>query len=109
MWEEGRYYFERPKSYDEKTVRKKWKEETPALLEELKNKLESLSDFSADNIEKEFKGYLLEKELGMGRLLPAFRLSVTGLGMGPSLFDIVSLLGKQEVIERIENAIKNIK
>ena len=45
----------------------------------------------------------------MGRLLPAFRLSVTGLGMGPSLFDIVSLLGKQEVIERIENAIKNIK
>ena len=63
--------------------------------------MKSLSDFSAENIEKEFKGYLLEKELGMGRLLPAFRLSVTGLGMGPSLFDIVSLLGKQEVIERI--------
>ena len=109
MWYEGRYYFLRPESYDEKTVRKKWKEETPDLLEELKNKLEPLIDFSSENIEKEFKAYLLEKELGMGRLLPAFRLSLTGLGMGPSLFEIATLLGKKEVIDRMENAIKNIK
>ena len=66
-------------------------------------------DFSSENIEKEFKAYLLEKELGMGRLLPAFRLSLTGLGMGPSLFEIATLLGKKEVIDRMENAIKNIK
>ena len=45
----------------------------------------------------------------MGRLLPAFRLSLTGLGMGPSLFEIATLLGKKEVIDRMENAIKNIK
>ena len=109
MWYEGRYYFLKPESYDEKTVRKKWKEETPDLLEELKNKLEPLIDFSSENIEKEFKAYLLEKEIGMGRLLPALRLSLTGLGMGPSLFEIATLLGKKEVIDRMENAIKNIK
>ena len=59
-----------------------------------------------ENIEVEFKKYLTEKNLGMGKLLPAFRISLTGLSMGPSLFDIASLIGKEETIYRIEKAIK---
>ncbi len=109
MWEEGSYYFSSPASYDEKTVRKKWKEETSSLLLEFKNRIELISDFSSENIELEFKLYLEEKKIGMGKLLPAFRLSLTGLGMGPSLFDIASLLGKEETINRIENALNTIK
>ena len=70
MWEEGKYYFAAPTSYDEKTIRKKWKEDTPKYVLELKNKLSVLSDFSSENIEVEFKKYLEENELGMGRLLP---------------------------------------
>ena len=108
MWEEGEYYFVAPRSYDEKTIRKKWKEDTPNLLSELKNRIEAISDFSSENIEKEFKSYLEQKELGMGKLLPAFRVSLTGLGMGPSLFDIVSLLGKDETIKRMETALEKI-
>tara|TARA_B100000959_G_scaffold138995_1_gene146034 strand:- start:151 stop:1035 length:885 start_codon:yes stop_codon:yes gene_type:complete len=109
MWEEGRYYFIPPTSYDEKTIRKKWKEDTPDFLLELKGRLAELADFSSENIEKEFKEYLTENELGMGRLLPAFRVSLTGLGMGPSLFDIASLLGKEETIKRMETALNTIK
>jgi len=108
MWCEGKYYFEAPNEYDSKTVRKKWKEDTPLLLMEFKNKLELISDFSSENIEFSFKEYLQEKDIGMGKLLPAFRLSLTGVGMGPSLFDIAALLGKKETIFRIESAIKNI-
>ena len=108
MWREGKYYFEAPNEYDSKTVRKKWKEDTPLLLMEFKNKLELISDFSSENIEFSFKEYLQEKDIGMGKLLPAFRLSLTGVGMGPSLFDIAALLGKKETIFRIESAIKNI-
>ena len=108
MWCEGKYYFEAPNEYDPKTVRKKWKEDTPLLLMEFKNKLELISDFSSENIEFSFKEYLQEKDIGMGKLLPAFRLSLTGVGMGPSLFDIAALLGKKETIFRIESAIKNI-
>ena len=70
--------------------------------------LEGLSNFSSNNIEKEFKFYLEEKQLGMGKLLPALRVSLTGLGMGPSLFDIASLLGREETIKRIETAIEKI-
>ena len=108
MWEEGKYYFSAPTSYDEKTIRKKWKEDTPKYVSELKDKLSILSDFSSENIEVEFKKYLEENELGMGRLLPAFRVCLTGLGMGPSLFDIASLLGKEETIKRMETALEKI-
>ena len=108
MWEEGKYYFAAPKNYDEKTIRKKWKEDTPKYVLGLKAKLSGLSDFSSENIEIEFKKYLEENELGMGRLLPAFRLCLTGLGMGPSLFDIASLLGQEETIKRMETALEKI-
>ena len=109
MWLEGAYYFCAPTTYDEKTIRKKWKEDTPRFLSELKIRLEKISDFSSINIEIEFKKYLEDNDLGMGRLLPAFRLTLTGLGMGPSLFDIASLLGKTETITRMEVALNTIK
>ncbi len=109
IWEEGKYYFIPPTSYDEKTIRKKWKEDTPDLLLELSCRLENINEFTSENIEVEFKLYLEEKELGMGRLLPVFRLSLTGLGMGPSLFNIASLLGKEETIKRMQEAINKIK
>ncbi len=109
IWEEGKYYFIPPTSYDEKTIRKKWKENTPDLLLELSCRLENINEFTSENIEVEFKSYLEEKELGMGRLLPVFRLSLTGLGVGPSIFNIASLLGKEETIKRMQRAINKIK
>ena len=108
MWEEGKYYFVAPTSYDEKTIRKKWKEETPKYVSELKDRLAGLTNFSSENIELEFKKYLEENELGMGKLLPAFRVCLTGLGMGPSLFDISALIGKEETIKRMETALEKI-
>ena len=108
MWEEGKYYFAAPTSYNEKTVRKKWEEDTPKYMRELKGRLSDLSDFTSESIEIEFKSYLEEKELGIGKLLPAFRVSLTGIGMGPSLFDIASLLGKEETIKRMETALEKI-
>ena len=78
------------------------------MLLEFKNRLESISNFSSNNIENEFKSYLEEKQLTMGKLLLFLRVSLTGLGMGPSLFDIASLLGREETIKRIEVAIEKI-
>ena len=108
MWKEGKYYFIPPSSYDEKTIKKKWQKDTSRLLSDFKSRLLVMSDFSSEKIELEFKSYLQEKELGMGKLLPAFRVSLTGLGMGPSLFEIASLLGQKETIKRIETALEKI-
>ncbi len=77
-------------------------------MSEFKNRIAIISNFSSENIESEFKSFLKEKNLGMGKFLPILRLSLTGLGMGPSLFDIACLLGKEETLKRIETALKNI-
>ena len=68
----------------------------------------SMSDFSAEQIEAQFKSHLEKNQWGLGVVLPIFRLSVTGLGMGPSMFAISALLGKDEVIRRIKTAIDNL-
>tara|TARA_B100001142_G_scaffold301202_1_gene326632 strand:+ start:562 stop:2085 length:1524 start_codon:yes stop_codon:yes gene_type:complete len=101
MWKEGKYYFSAPITYDKKIIRKKWEENTSNHMLGLKNRLQMVSNFTADSIEKEFKIYLEENKLAIGKLLPVFRISLTGIAMGPSLFDIAALLGKEETIRRI--------
>ena len=109
MWEQGKYYFIAPNTYDEKTIRKKWHADTPKYLLELKNRLQEVLEFNSKNVEKEFKMFLEENKIGIGKLLPAFRLSLTGVAIGPSLFNIVELLGKEETIARMESALSRIK
>lgn len=109
IWEESQFFFTAPSNYDEKTVRKKWKEKTPAIMRELHELLGEISEFTAENIEAAFKAFLEEKELGFGAVLPNFRVAVTGLGMGPSMFQISALLGKEEVLARISIAIEKIQ
>ena len=108
MWSEGKYYFQPPKSYDDKVIRKKWDNDTKDILNELKIELTELVDFSAEKIETVFKLFLEKKKIKMGVLLPVLRVSLTGLAMGPSLFNIAELIGKKETLFRIDTAIKKI-
>ena len=105
---EGMYFFEAPTEYDAKTVKKKWKEHTPDLLQALQNDFAEISDFTHDNIEAAFSGFLASKEIGFGQIGPALRLAVSGKGMGPSLFDICEILGKEETLARISTALASI-
>lgn len=109
MWSEGKYYFQPPTSYDDKVIRKKWDNDIKDSLNELKIELTELVDFSAENIETVFKLFLEKKKIKMGILLPVLRVSLTGLAMGPSLFNIAELIGKKETLFRIDTAIKKIR
>ncbi len=108
LLEEGRYFFEDINEYDAKTVKKKWKEDTPEIMRELLSKLKEIDEFTTENIEKKFSAFLEEKGFGFGKVGPGFRLLVTGKGMGPSMFDICAVLGKEKVIERMENGIERV-
>ena len=96
MWEEGKYFFASPKEYDKKTLRKKWKDNIPEMLLDLKERLGRIDDFKSEKIEQDFKEVLLKNNIGMGQLLPAFRLALTGIAMGPSLFNIAEIIGKEK-------------
>ena len=98
---EGAYLLHKPTVYDQQTIDKKWKEDTSAILKEWFTQLEAISDFTAENIETAFKSFLESKGLGIGAVLPNFRLLITGTGMGPSMFEICAFLGKAECVERM--------
>ena len=98
------YFFESPKDFDLKTIKKKWKERSPQIIEGLIKVFENIEIFKADNIEAEFKNYLEENELGFGVAMIAIRLAITGLGGGPSLFNIAEIIGKSETIKRLRES-----
>jgi glutamyl-tRNA synthetase len=102
----GTYLFKAPTEFDETTLRKKWKPETPAIMEELKATLNDLESFKSQVIEDAFKAFIENRGLGFGAVLPNFRLLVTGQGMGPSMFEICELLGKEEVYRRMNSGLE---
>ncbi|HRP51900.1 MAG TPA: glutamate--tRNA ligase [Fluviicola sp.] len=108
MYQEGVYLLNKPTVYDEKTVSKKWNELSAGLMNEWKEKLQTVNEFTSEHIENAFKQYLEAKQLGIGAVLPLFRLVVTGEGTGPSMFEIAAYLGKEECINRIEEGIKKL-
>jgi len=101
------YFFIAPSQYDAKAL-KNWKEDTPELMNQLIAVLDEIEDFSSANIESTVKQWLAVNEIGMGKVMQPFRLSLVGEMKGPHLFDIVELLGKQETIARITKAIASI-
>ncbi len=107
LWDLTDYFFVAPTSYDEKGL-KNWKEETPELLNQLITVLEGISDFTSATIETLVKEWLTANEIGMGKVMQPFRLSLVGKMMGPHLFDIVEILGKEETIKRLKRAITSI-
>jgi glutamyl-tRNA synthetase len=107
FWELADYFFVAPTSYDEKAA-KNWKEETPNLMQQLISVLENIGDFTSVNIETIVKDWMTKNEIGMGKVMQPFRLSLVGALKGPHLFDIVELIGKDETIKRLEKAIASL-
>lgn len=108
FWELADYFFVPPTTYDEKAS-KNWKEETPGLMQQLIAELNLIEDFTSITIETKVKEWLTQNEIGMGKVMQPFRLSLVGALKGPHLFDIVELLGKEETIKRLEKAIATIR
>lgn len=106
---EGAYLLNDPSSYDQNTVDKKWKVGSSDLMKEWMEQLQSIEDFSTANIEEKFKQFIASKEMGIGAVLPLFRLLVTGQGMGPSMFEISEFLGKEACISRMQKGIEVLK
>jgi glutamyl-tRNA synthetase len=108
LWDQSWFFFRAPEEYDQKLVKKKWKEHTPKLMNEFKNRLDNLDDFSVDNIKAAAKQVSEEKDLGMGQVMFPFRLTLVGTGMGPDVAEIAVMIGKKETLRRIEKAIETI-
>jgi glutamyl-tRNA synthetase len=107
FWELSNFFFEAPTSYDEKAS-KNWNPTTPELMEKLIAILENIEDFKSATVETIVKDWMTATEIGMGKVMQPFRLSLVGALKGPHLFDIVELIGKEETIKRLEKAIATL-
>lgn len=108
LWLQSAFFFEAPLTYDEKTVQKRWKAETPQQMQELISVIENIDEFSPEKTEEVIKEWIAAKEYNMGGIMNAFRLSIVGEPKGPHMFDIICLIGKDETISRLKKAIEII-
>ncbi len=109
LWDQSYFFFKAPESYDEKTVKKRWKEDTSVQMAELCQVLDDISDFSAHNQEEIVKKWIEDKGYHLGNIMNAFRLAVVGESKGPHMFDITATIGKQETLKRLHAAISKIE
>lgn len=108
LWKESDFFFVAPRQYDNEIVRKRWTPESPAMMGELMTLLSALNDFSSENSEKSVKEWITAKGYNTGLVFNQLRLLIVGASRGPHLFDILSWIGQEETLRRIEAGIRNL-
>lgn len=109
LWEVCSFFFVAPTEYDEKTVKKRWKEDSAKCMTELAEVLAGIEDFSIEGQEKIVMDWIAEKGYYTGNIMNAFRLTLVGEGKGPHMFDISWVLGKEETLARMKRAVEVLK
>ncbi|MCB2221498.1 MAG: glutamate--tRNA ligase [Bacteroidetes bacterium] len=109
FWENASFFFEAPESYDEKMVKKRWKEDTPEILIKVMQWIENIAPFTSAEIHEKMNDFLQKNNIGMGQIMPLIRLALVGSGKGPGVMEMMEVLGKEEVIKRIDQFISIYK
>ena len=106
LWPLCSFFFIAPTEYDEKTVKKRWKDYSGQQMAELSKVLGDIEDFSIEGQEPIVMKWVEDKGYKLGDVMNAFRLALVGIGKGPGMFDISSFLGKEETLRRLHTAIE---
>jgi glutamyl-tRNA synthetase len=108
LWEEAGFIFSAPENYDEKAAKKAFKEETPRILTDLKERLKLVEPFDSATLTAQIKPWIADSGVGFGKVMMPFRLAMVGEMKGPDVFDIAALLGKEECLRRLEKAVASM-
>lgn len=108
IYKDSLFFFVTPEEYNEKDVKKYWKEESLPLMQELYNLLSNIEDFSFANTERIISEWITTKEIGFGKVMNPFRVAIVGAAKGPHMFDIIEIIGKAETLKRLEKALNTL-
>lgn len=108
LWPLCSFFFVAPTSYDEKTVKKRWKDYSKQQMTELCGVLEGIDNFTVEGQEPVVMKWVEDKGYKLGDVMNAFRLALVGIGKGPGMFDISAFLGKEETLARLHRAIEKL-
>jgi glutamyl-tRNA synthetase len=108
IWDQTDFFFKAPESYDQEVIKRRWKEESASQLMELSSVLEACDDFSPAATETAVRLWIEKQGYNTGAIMNAFRLVIVGASRGPHMYDIISWIGKEDTLRRIENGIRVI-
>ncbi len=108
FWSLGHFFFVAPNAYDEKAAKKAFKEGTKEILIKIISLIETIDDYTVENLQAIVKGWIAENEIGFGKVMMPLRLALVGALQGPDVFEIMFMIGKDESLKRIETAIKTL-
>ena len=108
LWEQVNFFFVAPEEYDEKSLKKRWKEDSPKHMTEMLALLEAHEDWSAEGLDNLIMPWIAEKEYGVGIVMNAFRICLVGAARGPHIWNITDVLGKEETLARVRTALEKI-
>ena len=124
LWEQANFFFVAPTEYDEKSLKKRWKEDSPRHMQELLALLETVSeeDWHKNeqmvndqmvntlwHLDKVVMPWIAEHEYGVGIVMNAFRICLVGAARGPHIWNITDILGKEETLRRLRTAISALQ
>lgn len=109
FWEHGKFFFVAPTTFDEGVASKKWSEDAVKVLLAFAEELKKTEAPDAAKIKAMLESVAASLGIGLGKVLPAVRLALTGAGGGPDLMMIMEIAGREEVINRIAYAIKTLR
>ena len=108
LWDLTSFFFEAPQSYDEASVNKFWKDEVKEIIPQVRAYLEGVASFDKDTLENGLHELISGNEWPMGKVMNTLRLFLVGVSKGPGIADMMAILGKQEILSRIDNAIAKL-
>ena len=103
------YFYTAPIEYEQKSLEKNWNSETPSHLRKIREAFYNLNNPTKEDYEQSLTNVAIELNIGKGNLIHPLRLAISGISTGPGVFDIVTILGKDEIIKRIDTALEKIK
>jgi glutamyl-tRNA synthetase len=109
FWQQASFFFVAPDSYDAEVIKKRWKDNIPELMVDLNKHLSETTDFGALALKDTLHHFIESKQANMGAVMNCLRLSMVGGSFGPDLPVILEMLGKEEVLKRIDKAVNSIK
>src|SRR5687768_16151054 len=108
FWEQGKFLFQAPTTFDEGVASKKWNDEAVKVLTAYKTELESVSSLDATTAKATLEKVTTSLGISTGKIMPALRLSLTGAGAGLDLMVVMEIIGKEEAARRIDHALKTL-
>jgi len=108
LWKESDFFFIAPESYDAEVLKKRWKDDSPAMLTALRGVVAAVDPFTAEEIEKHVKEWIATENQNAGNVFNLFRLLLVGASRGPHIFDIAAWIGREETLRRLDKGVERL-